>query len=92
VCAPGGRGAQVEELFVDKVHQLVYFKDMAIRSRKAAIGFAEAAVKHHYKNGLSLNAEQNTKGGIMLHRSAALRQPAEAPLVVLLARRPLPAG
>lgn len=82
---------QVEELFVEKVHQIVYFKDMAIRSRKAAVGFAEAAVMHHYKNGLSLNAEQNTKGGIMLHRSAALR---------LLRRRsssrcsrtPLPAG
>ena len=91
MCA-GCRGAQVEELFVDKVHQLVYFKDMAIRSRKAAIGFAEAAVKHHYKNGLSLNAEQDTKGGIMLHRSVAPRQPAEAPLVELLAPPPLPAG
>jgi hypothetical protein len=63
-------GAQVEELFVDKVHHIVYFKDMAIRSKKAAIGFAEAAVKHMYKGGLSVNAEQNTKGGIMLHRSA----------------------
>eukprot|EP00802_Teleaulax_amphioxeia_P012363 Tamp_12405.p5 GENE.Tamp_12405~~Tamp_12405.p5 ORF type:complete len:126 (-),score=51.06 Tamp_12405:1438-1764(-) len=60
----------VEELFVDKVHHIVYFKDMAIRSKKAAIGFAEAAVKHMYKGGLSVNAEQNTKGGIMLHRSA----------------------
>ena len=59
--------AQVEELFVEKVHQIVYFKDMGIRSRKAAIEFAEAAVKHLYKDGISLNAEQDTKGGPMLH-------------------------
>ena len=69
---------------MDKVHHIVYFKDMAIRSKKAAIGFAEAAVKHMYKGGLSVNAEQNTKGGIMLHRSAYARPS-------LLRRRPAPA-
>ena len=63
--------AQVEELFVDKVHQIVYFKEMGIRSRKAATGFAEAAVRHMFKNGISLNAEQDTKGGPMLHAYAA---------------------
>jgi hypothetical protein len=62
---------QVEELFIDKVHQIVYFKDMGIRSRKAAIGFAEAAVRHMFKDGISLNAEQDTKGGPMLHAYAA---------------------
>ena len=61
---------QVEEFFIEKVYQIVYFKDMGIRSRKAAIEFAEAAVKHMYKGGLSVNSEQDTKGGIMLHRSA----------------------
>ena len=57
----------MEELFVEKIHQIVYFKDMGIRSRKAAIEFAEAAVKHMYKNGISLHADQDTKGGPMLH-------------------------
>jgi hypothetical protein len=61
---------QVEEFFIEKVYQIVYFKDMGIRSRKTAIEFAEAAVKHMYKGGLSVNSQQDTKGGIMLHRSA----------------------
>jgi len=59
---------QVMELFVDKVHQIVYFKEMGIRSKQAAIGFAEKAVKHLYRDGMSINAEQDTKGGIMLHK------------------------
>ena len=53
---------------MDKVDQIVYFKGMAIRSRKAAIDFAEQAVKHMYKGGVSINSKQDTKGGIMLHR------------------------
>lgn len=56
------------ELFVDKVHQMVYFKEMGIRSKQAAIGFAEKAVKHLYRDGMSINVEQDTKGGIMLHK------------------------
>ena len=65
----------MEELFVEKIHQIVYFKDMGIRSRKAAIEFAEAAVKHMYKNGISLNADQDTKGGPMLHAYVAQSRP-----------------
>ena len=64
-------GELVEELFVDKVHQIVYFKEMGIRSRKAAVEFAEAAVKHHFKDGHAVNTEQDTKGGIMLHKWSA---------------------
>lgn len=78
-CCVCVRERQVEELFVDKVHQIVYFKEMSIRSRKAALEFAEAAVKHMYKGGLSINAEQDTNAGIMLHKYSSHRPPRRVP-------------
>ena len=85
-------GELVEELFVDKVHQIVYFKEMGIRSRKAAVEFAEAAVKHHFKDGHAVNTEQDTRGGIMLHKWSADMVPRTEDMAKLELERKLLSG
>lgn len=56
---------QVEDLFVDKVVQIAYFRDMNKRSNALALQFGEEAACQFFKRGLAYNPQQDELGGLM---------------------------
>lgn len=55
----------VEDLFVDKVVQIAYFRDMNKRSNALALQFGEEAACQFFKRGLAYNPQQDELGGLM---------------------------